>query len=101
MVYISEEKKKRILNVFLIYFIYSFILYLFFFTTYDLPHQLNLYVVYWISLKIVQISQNAIWSNDTYAIVARLVLVVSPGVCLRGGGGGGGGCRCLAALLAL
>ena len=71
--------------MFLFYFIYLFI----FFTTYCLPHQLNLYVVYWIWLKIVQISQNAIWSNDTYAIVAQLVWVVSPGVCVGGGGGGG------------
>ena len=34
---------------------------------------------------------NAIWSNDTYAIVAQLVWVVSPGVCVVVGGGGGGG----------
>ena len=60
-----------------------------FFTTYGLPHQLNLYFVYWIWLKIVQISQNAIWSNDTYAVVAQLVWIVSPGVCVGGGGGEG------------
>ena len=82
----KKKKKKQILNVFFI----SFYLFNSFFTTYGLPHQLNIYVVYWIWLKIVQISQNAIWSNNTYAIVAQFVWDVSPGMCVCGGGGGGG-----------
>ena len=73
-----------------------FILFIYFFfhdirftpSAYSLCCVLNL-------IKIVQISQNAIWSNNTYAVVAHLVWVVSPGVrvCVGGGGGGGAGQR--------
>ena len=70
---------------------FYFILFIYFFF-HDIwfTHQLNLYVVYWIWLNIVQISQNAIWSNGTYAILAQIVWVVSPGVCVWGGRGRGG-----------